>query len=96
MAVGAAKGHAQTALLEALGHGLGVLDGLLLEFFELLGLGQLEGQRQGCEDVDMRSALFTGEDGLVELFGQAGSVVRMTAPRGPSRVLWVVEVMTWA
>ncbi len=70
VAVGPAEGDAQAALLEAFGHGLGVLDGLLLEFLELLGAGQFEGQRQGGEDVDVRPALLAGEDGLVELFGQ--------------------------
>ena len=70
VAVGAAEGDAQAALLEAFGHGLGVLDGLLLELLELLGAGQLEGQRQGGEDVHVRPALLAGEDGLVELLGQ--------------------------
>ena len=70
MAVGPAKRDTQAALLEAFGHGLGVLDGLLLEFLELFGAGQFEGKRQGCEDMNVRAALFPGENGLVELLRQ--------------------------
>ena len=69
VAVGAAERDAQSALLELVGHGLGVLDGLRLQFLELRRLRQLEGQGQRGEDVDVRAALLAGEDGLVELLG---------------------------
>ncbi len=65
--VGAAEGHAQSALGELVGHGGRILEGLLLQLLELFGLRQLEGQRQRGEHVDVRSALLTGEDGLVDL-----------------------------
>ena len=69
VAVRPAKGDAQAALLQAFRHCHGILDRLPLEFLELLGARQLEGQRQGGEDVDVRPALFAGEDGLVNLPG---------------------------
>ncbi len=69
MAVRAAERDAQSALRELIRHGLRVLNGLGLEFLELFGLRQLEGQRQSRKDMDMRSALFAGEDGFINLLG---------------------------
>ena len=59
--VGAAEGHAQAAFDKGLGDNGGVFDGLGLELFELVGLGDLESQRQPAKDVDVRAALFTGK-----------------------------------
>ena len=84
VAVGAAEGDAQSALLELVGHGLGVLDGLRLQLLELLGLRELEGQRQRGKDMDVRSALFAGEDGLVDLLGD-GRRRWSAAPRRADR-----------
>ena len=72
VAVGAAEGHAQAAFLELIHHGLGVLDGLRLQLLEQRCAGELEGERQGGEDVDVRSALFAGEHGLVQFLGDIG------------------------
>ena len=72
VAVRAAVGDAEAALLEALGDGQGVLDGLLLQLFEGRRAGELEGQGQGGEDVHVRSALLAGEDGFVDQGGNLG------------------------
>ncbi len=72
MAVRAAERNAQSALGKLVCHCNGVLDGLVLQFLELLGLRQFERQRQRREYIDMRSALFTGEDGFVEFLGDVG------------------------
>ena len=87
VAVGAAERDAQAALLELVGHGLGVFDRLFLQFFELPGLGQLEGQGQRGEHVDVWSALLAGEDGAVDLFrdGRVGGQQHGTA--------WTVEAL---
>ncbi len=69
MGIRAAKRDAQSALLELVRHGLGVLDRLGLQLLELFGLRELEGERQGREDMDVRSALFAGEDGFIDLLG---------------------------
>ena len=69
MTVCAAKRDAQSALGELICHGLRVLDRLRLKLLELFGLSQLEGQSQSRKDIDVRSALFTGEYGFINLLG---------------------------
>ena len=65
--VGAARHHFVAALDEHLGHGLGVVDDLLLVGLELRLHGLLEAHRLGGDDVHQRAALGTGEYGGVEL-----------------------------
>ena len=65
-----AVGDGQAAFLELVCHGDGVLDGLLLQDLELGRARQFEGQRQRGKDVDVRSALFAGEDRLVDQLPQ--------------------------
>ena len=67
MRIRAAKRDAQSALLELVSHRLGILECLRLQSLELFGLRQFESQRQAGENIDMRSALFAREDGLVDL-----------------------------
>ncbi len=71
MGVGAAVGDAETVLLQPLREDGAVLDHLLLQLAELLGPGQLEGQRDGSKDIDMRAALLAGEDCPVDLARQS-------------------------
>ena len=68
--VGPAVGNAQPALLEPFRDGQGVPERLLLEFLELPGARQFEGQGQRGKDLDVRPPLFTGKDGLIHLFCQ--------------------------
>jgi hypothetical protein len=89
-----AKRDAQAALLELIGHRLGILDGLRLQSLELAGAGQLEGQGEGCEDVDMRTALLAGENGLVQLPGDIREGSEQNSAAEPSRDLWVVDMVT--
>ncbi len=66
---------------------------LVLKLAELFAAGKLEGGSHGGEYVGMWSALFAGKDGPSILWARL-SWVRMQAPRGPHRVLWVVKVIT--
>ena len=74
MRVRAAVGHAQAALGQLGRQPLGVDQGLGLEVAELLGRGQAQGDGETGHGVDMRPALFTGEDRAVKLAGQVAPV----------------------
>ena len=67
MAIRAAERDAQPALLELVCHCLRILDRLCLQFFELSCLRQFERQCQPGKHVDVRSALFAGEDRFIDL-----------------------------
>ena len=67
MVVGAAGDDVEATLDEHAGHGLGVLDHLLLVGLELGLQGFLEAHRLAGDDVHQRAALGTGEDRRVEL-----------------------------
>jgi hypothetical protein len=88
---------AQAAFDQGLGQHAGVGHHLLLVDLEL-GLQRfLEGHRLAGDHVHQRPALDAGEDGAVDLLGDV-VVVRITTmpPRGPRRLLCVVEVTTSA
>ncbi len=70
MAIRAAERDAQSALLELVRHGLGVLDrsgpAIVLN---CLVCASLKVSASAGKDMDVRSALLAGEDGLVDLLG---------------------------
>ena len=66
VAFGAAADDAQAALLQRLGHRLGVLDHLLLVRLEPGAERFLERHRLGGDHVHQRAALQAGEDGAVD------------------------------
>ena len=96
MAFGAAADDAQAALGKRLGQDDGVLRDLLLVGLELGRERLLERDRLGGDHVHQRAALDAGEDRAVDLLGDASSFIRMMPPRGPRRLLCVVEVTTSA
>src|SRR5215207_817854 len=69
MTVCAAKWDAQPSFLELVCHRLSISDSLLLQLFELPGLGKLECKCQTCKHVNMGSALLAREDSFIDLLG---------------------------
>lgn len=109
--VGSAGDNLITELGESVCHSFGVSDDIGLISFERRLERFDERDRLGCDDMFERSSLYTGKTAksstldigktLPDLsvlplgFGKSSFII-MIPPRGPRRVLWVVEVTMWA
>ncbi len=92
VAFGAAGNDAQTAFDQFFRHGGSIDFHLFCVLFEL-GLQRFfKRYGFGGDDVHQRTALQAWEDGRVQCFSWVLSRHRITPPRGPRRVLWVVVV----
>jgi len=85
--VGAAVGQLKALPAKGLGQGGGVLHNPLLQLAEGLGLGQFEADGLGGDDVDVRPALFAGEDAHLDSLGQVGVGGQDAGPARPAEGL---------